>query len=186
MKQLSDTKRNQLLLTLLVSATLICMVYFFLILPQTDANKQLANEIKTAHDKLELFRTTIKQATATGENLKDVINKLNEAEQDVANGDVSAWTYDTLRGFKSAYRSVDIPNMIQPSQSDVDLIYNFPYKQLKVTLNGIAFYHDLGKFISELENKFPHMRVLNLSIEPAEGEHLIFHMDVAALVKPNS
>ena len=54
-----------------------------------------------------------------------------------------------------------------------------------------AYYHDLGKFVSDLENKFPHCRVLNLSADPVAGgvsggERLNFRMDMVALVKPNS
>jgi hypothetical protein len=82
---------------------------------------------------------------------------------------------------------------------DVDLLPHFPYKQLKITVSGTAFYHDLGKFIADFENAFPHMRVVNLALEPATGgnspasatsgaspgvnEKLSFKMDIVTLVK---
>jgi hypothetical protein len=49
----------------------------------------------------------------------------------------------------------------------------------------------LGKFIADFENKFPHVRVANLIIQPAQtsgsnDEKLSFKMDVIAPVKPAS
>jgi hypothetical protein len=73
--------------------------------------------------------------------------------------------------------------------SDVDLLPKFPYKQLKVSVTGTAYYHDLGKFIADFENTFPHIRITNLTVDTggatAEGgEKLAFRMEVVALVKP--
>ena len=64
-------------------------------------------------------------------------------------------------------------------------------EQIKVNINGTAYYHDLGKFIADFENNFPHIRIVNLTIEPASAgepgnEKLSFRMDIVALVKPNS
>ncbi|MEY4917977.1 MAG: hypothetical protein RL616_1890, partial [Verrucomicrobiota bacterium] len=108
--------------------------------------------------------------------------------QDVASGDVNAWTYDTIRRFKANYH-VDIPSIAQPTVTDVDVLASFPYRQAKITLNGSAFFHDLGKFVSDFENNFPHMRMINLIIEPSQGsgtEKLSFRMEVITLVKPNT
>ena len=71
------------------------------------------------------------------------------------------------------------------------MLAGFPYKQVKVTISGTAYYHDLGKFVADFENNFPHMRMVNLSIEPASmtganAERLSFRVDVIALVKPNT
>jgi len=71
------------------------------------------------------------------------------------------------------------------------LFGNFPYKQMRFTLTGVAYYHDLGKFIADFENKFPHCRVVNLSADApgsmsANGERLNFRMDIITLVKPSN
>jgi hypothetical protein len=69
----------------------------------------------------------------------------------------------------------------------VDLFTAFPYKQIRFTINGKAYYHDLGKFIADFENNFPHARVVNLVIDSAssDGEKLSFRMDIIVLVKPS-
>jgi Tfp pilus assembly protein PilO len=190
MKRLPPAKRNQLIMVLLATATLIGLVFFFLIFPQNEDNRRLAASARTENTRLQLIKTAIKQRAADEEKMVEAVRQLNEAEQDIASGDVYAWTYDLIRRFKSTYR-VEIPSISQPTLGEVDLIANFPYKQAKISVNGTAYYHDLGKFIADLENKYPHVRVVNLVTEPAvgtvaAGEHLNFRMEIVALVKPNS
>ncbi len=189
MKRLPPAKRNQLIVVILATVGLIGLVYFLLIHPQNANNLDLGNKIATETAKLQQYRTAIKQMDATTSALKDLTAQLNQAEADVASGDLYQWTVDTFRRFKATYH-VDIPTPGQPSSSDCDLIGNFPYKQIRFSLTGTAYYHDLGKFIADFENKFPHCRVLNLTVDspvnaPITGDRLNFRMDIVALVKPN-
>jgi Tfp pilus assembly protein PilO len=190
MKRLPPAKRNQLILVIFVTVALIGTVYLFLISPQNNEIRKLDAGTSGKRAELQKIKDTIKQKDATGKKLDEISRQLNLAEEDIATGDISAWTYDTLRRFKSSYH-VDIPSIGQGVLSDVDLLADFPYRQVKLSLNGTAYYHDLGKFVSDFENNFPHMRLLNLSIEPANNaageatERLNFHMDVVTLVKPN-
>jgi len=176
---------------MVVSATLVtvAVIYFFLISPQQDKNKQLAAKIHDRQDKLQAIRNTIKDTESITTTLADLTLQLNRAEQDVASGDVNAWTYDTIRRFKAAYH-VEIPSIQQPTIQEVDLLSGFPYRQAKVNITGTAYYHELGKFIADFENNFPHMRICNLILEPASqapgAERLSFRLDIIALVKPNS
>jgi Tfp pilus assembly protein PilO len=194
MKRLSPAKRNQLIMVILGTAGIIALIYFILIQPQKDKNQSLSVNISEETTRLQQMKTAIKQRATDDQTLTETVQKISEAEQDIASGDVYAWTYDLIRRFKSAYR-VEIPSMSQPFLGEVDLIASFPYKQVKVSLNGTAYYHDIGKFIADFENKYPHTRVVNLTVEPAltaalvgtaPGEQLSFHMEIVALVKPNS
>ena len=191
MKRLPPAKRNQLLVVIVVTIVLICSVIFILILPQKQKNAQLARTMSDEQTRLQQYKSFIKLNAETTNALNDLTQQLSRAEDDVITGDVYAWTYDTFRRFKAAYH-VDIPNIGQPSiPSDVDWISGIPYKQIKLTLAGTAFYHDLGKFIADLENKFPHMRVANLQAEPANSasgppERLNFRMEIIALTKANT
>jgi len=73
--------------------------------------------------------------------------------------------------------------------TEVNLLANFPYKQTTLSVAGSAHYHDLGRFLADFENRFPHIRVSNLSLDldaaAAEPETLSFRMDIIALVKSN-
>ncbi len=190
MKRLPPDKRNKLIMVIVGTAALISAVYFLLIGPQNQENLDLAAKTNAELTKLQQMKKTIKQADATASTAVEIATLLDSAEGDTASGDVFAWTYDTMRQFK-VNRHIDITTMGEPVQSDEDLIANFPYKQIKFQIIGTGYYHDIGKFVADLENKFPHMRVLNINIDPYAGadaipEKLSFRMEIAALVKPNS
>ena len=176
-------------MVLLVTVAAIGAVYMLLISPQKLDNHKLERSIKDKEADLDKMRSMIKEAATTSNELATASAQLNEAEADVATGDAYAWTYDTIRRFKSAY-AVDLPSIGQPTVSEVDLFPSFPYKQIRVSLTGTAYYSDLGKFVADFENKFPHMRIVNLTITPNDesgvNEKLSFRMDVVGLFKPNS
>ena len=106
----------------------------------------------------------------------------------MASGDEYVWMLSTIRQFKLAYK-VEIPQYSTIVIGENSLIPKFPYKQATMTISGTAYYHELGRFVSDLENRFPQMRVLNLDVQPAsnpapgEFEKLTFKMDVVALIK---
>jgi len=190
MKKLPPAKRNQLIVVIAVTIIVLGLEFFLLISPQKEQNTKLAANIRTKQDKLQTIKNAIKQTEAISSSLVEITRQLNESERDVASGDVYAWTYDLIRHFKANYR-VEIPNIGQPYVSEVDLLPGIPYKQVKITLTGNAFYHELGRFVSDFENTFPHIRMLNLAVEPMnstglEAERISFRVDIVALVKPNT
>src|SRR5579863_8546460 len=140
MKRLPPAKRNNFIMVIVATVAVIGGVYFFLIKPQNEDNVNLGVETSDKIAELEKIEKSIKQADATSTALTDVTLQLSHAEEDVATGDVFAWTYDTIRHFKANYH-VDIPNIGQPELSDVDLIPGLQYKQVRVSLSGTAYYH---------------------------------------------
>lgn len=190
MKRLPKDKQNKLVITIVGTLAVIGLIYFFLIAPMQEDNQKLAKDVKATRDNLDLIVKSIKQAAANAAEAEVVTVELAKAEEDTASGDLYAWSYDTIRRFKTGYR-VDIPTIGQPAVSDNDLLPNFPYKQMRIILRGTGYYHDIGKFIANMENKFPHIRLVNLAMEPDMGpdggpEKLSFRVDVVALVKPNA
>ncbi len=189
MKRLSPAKRNQLIVVLLITAAMIGALYFLLIGPQNRENHRLAEEIKDRRADLDKYKEVISQSQATSNQLAAVSLQLQTEEKDIATGDVYAWIYDTIRHFKENYH-LNIPTIGQPTIGENDLIPNYPYKQVRLSLSGTGYYHNLGKFVSDFENNFPHMRIVNLAIgatdSAEDSEILSFHFDVVALVKPNS
>ncbi|MGD1089166.1 MAG: hypothetical protein ABR955_10640 [Verrucomicrobiota bacterium] len=186
---MSKEKRNQLIIVAIITIAVLVLIGFTLIRPQLQTLSQLKANTKNARAKLELINDTIKHTDAAESELASVSDTLSHAEDDMASGDIFAWTYDTIRSFKTPYQ-VDIPQVGQPEAGDVDMLPNFPYKQVMFTLNGTAYYHDLGKFIAAFENKFPHIRVMNLTVAPSDPdagtEKLSFRMNIVALIKPDS
>ena len=166
MKRLPPAKQKQLLGVILATAGLICVVYFLLIGPQNKKNADLGSKIGSEGARLQTYKKAIAQMEATTVSLADLTRQLSHAEEDVGSGDLYAWTYDTISRFKTSYH-VEIPTIGQPAQGDCDLIGDFPYRQIRFSLTGTAYYHDLGKFVADFENKYPHCRILNVSADPS-------------------
>jgi hypothetical protein len=189
MNKLSKEKKQHLILVSISAVIVLALIYFFLIRPQYDRISRIKMDTRAAQDKLLDIESAIKKSDATTASLADLSHTLSVAEDDMASGDTVAWTYDIIRHFKVPYK-VDISTVGQPAIGDVDLIGNFPYKQLRFSISGTAYYHDLGRFIAGFENDYPHFRVVNLVLDPVGGtgddaEKLSFRMDLIALVKSN-
>ena len=187
MNKLPKEKRDQLILVAISTMALLALIYLGLIRPQYGTISGIQKSIKKAQDNLLDIESTIKKSSATTTALFDIGDTLSHAEEDMASGDTYAWTFDTIRHFKTSYKVGD-PTIGQPVTGDVDLLANFPYKQLKFNISGTAYYHDLGDFIAHFENNFPHIRVVNITLDPIGGngddaEKLSFRMDIVALIK---
>lgn len=183
--KISKDKRNQLILVLFCTVAALVLMWFYLIRPRYRALSQITAVQKTEAHKLADIQSSIKQADSISAQLDQQMQALSNAESDMASGDLYSWTFNTLRQFKSSY-PVEIPDIGHPAVTPVDLLPDFPFKQVKFTVTGTAYYHDLGKFISDLENRFPHMRIVNVQLQPADtggGEKLLFKMDIIELVK---
>jgi len=188
MNKLPKKKRDHLILVVLIIASVLALIYFGWISSQGGNMSRIKSDTLAAQDKLQKIEDTIKKTADVSLKLAEINDDLKQSATDMASGDTFAWTYDTIRHFKTPFK-VD-PTAGPPTTEDVDLLANFPYKQLKFTITGTAYYHDLGDFIAHFENNFPHIRMVNLALEPAGGagddsEKLSYRMDIIALIKPN-
>jgi Tfp pilus assembly protein PilO len=189
MKRLSREKRNQLITVILVTLAILALIGFGLIRPQYDSLSNIAKDRKVADNKLQSIKHAITNSEAIANEWNETTYTLAHAEEDMASGDLYSWTYDTIRHFKQSYK-VEIPEVGHPTIGESDLLPSFPYKQIQFAINGTVYYHDLGKFIADFENSFPHSRMVHLVVEPApspdsNSEKLSFRMEIIALVKPN-
>ncbi len=189
--KIPKNKRQPLILTVIGTVAVLGLMGYFLIGAQLKNLDKLGQKQAETQLQLDQMHNAVKHADQIEKDLVEVKSRLNKAEADMASGDLYAWFVETFRNFKSNYK-VEIPAFtpVAPA-TDVNLLPKFPYKQATMALSGSAYYHDLGQFIADLENRFPYMRVVNLSMEPAgvtsaaDKEKLVFRMDVISLVKPN-
>lgn len=191
MTKLSKEKKNQLILVIILILAGVAGLYFGLISFQLRHLKRLADSKLSMSDKLSRVEQSIKNADLIDKELAAASKKLADLEDDMASpGDVNSWLFNNIRQFKLAYKSVEIPQMSTPEVKPMNMLPRFPYKQVSLTIGGTAYFHDLGKFIADYENQYPHSRVVNLDIEPTPGimggerERLTFKMDIITLVRP--
>jgi hypothetical protein len=140
------------------------------------------DQVQRAMDNAQALRTQLAKERA----------ELDHLEADMATGDLNSWAFNTIRDFKKPYK-VEIPQFGQiDGPRNTIMLPKFPYQQATVTVAGSAQFYDLGRFVSDFENRFPFFRIANLSLEPTpanatgDPERLAFKMEVVALVKPKS
>ena len=191
MNKLSKEKRQQLLLVLIVTVMAVGGLYAGLIRAQQEKRRKLADKIQVAKVKFDQVKHAIKTADQIETELAESQKKLDKFQEGMASGDLYAWAITTIRTFKSTHK-IEIPQFSQiDGPKDVTLLPEFPFKQASVTISGTAKFHDFGRFVADFENQFPHIRLLNLTLEPAtkgqdEQETLLFRMEIATLVHPGT
>ena len=185
-------KRNQIIGIILATLLVLGGLGFGLIKYQYDHLDVLKNKKDEANSKLQVMETAVKNADQIETTLGEVSQSLAEKESTMASGDLYSWSINTMKRFKTGYK-VEIPQFGPISQqTEVSLLPRFPYKQAILNVAGKAYYHDLGRFITDFENQFPFMQVVNLSVDldsnPTAGdrEKLSFKMDIVTLVKPGN
>jgi Tfp pilus assembly protein PilO len=191
-RKLPKEKRNLLMLvavgTLLVIAALYCLV----ISRQNQDLARLAQKQISAKANQRRILDAIRRANEIEADLASAKQALADSEADVASGDLYSWVINTLRQFKANYK-VNIPQFSPiGAVTEVNLLPDFPYKQTTFSLSGTAHYHDFGRFLADLENQFPHVRVVNLNLElnpspvAEDQETISFKLDMVTLLKPNA
>ena len=184
-KWLPRERRTPFFAVITVTILILVGIYFELIRTQHATLAALVGKRAAAEKQLSVIGSTIKNADANAKAFAQATNALGAVESDIASGDLVFWSYDTMRRFKQNYK-LDVADVSRPVVSDVDLMPTFPYQQLKFSVSGTGYYHEIGKFISDFENQYPHARIVNLIIDtPTDpsSEKLSFRMQVVCLVK---
>jgi hypothetical protein len=191
MNKFTKEKRNQLIMIGLGTAGIIAALWFLVIGAQQDKIHEINGKIASTTAQIDKMQQTKKAAGRIQSELAEDQARLAGIESTIPSGDWYLWVNTTLRKFNTSGYHVEIPVIGAPVASAVTLLPAFPYNQLSVSVNGTAYYDDLGKFLADFENHFPCMRIQNLNLEPGYGpnaddrEKLTFHMDIISLTKAN-
>ena len=191
MNKLSKEKRSQLILVTMLVALVLGGLWFGLISFQNQNLRSIADKKAAAAKKLQQVKLAIENADKVQAELVDARKKLGKLESGMASGDLYFWIINTLRQFKQPYK-VEIPSFSQIiGPNDMAMMPNFPYKQFTIGVGGKASFYDFGRFVADLENQFPYIRISNLVLEPfasmipSEKEILAFKIELAVLVNQN-
>lgn len=191
MSKISKDKRNKVILVWTATLLVGCAWGFGLVTWQLASQRKAERDLEQRRAKAADMFKAITQHEKIEQEVEATGQKLAALEDQMATGDAYSWVNKTVREFnKPAYKLV-IPQIGQPVIADNTLLPKFPYRQASVTVAGTAFFHDLGRFITDFENRFPFARLINLEVNPASGtgdserEKLNFKMEMIFLVKPN-
>jgi len=188
MKKLSKDKRNQLILIAMGTVGVMAGLWYFLISFQESKQAEIAKKIAGVQQEIQKTTKGVREADQVRAAFKESTDRLTAIEDTMPSGDLYSLLVSRLKQFNVPSFHVDIPQFGLPSVGEVPMP-EFPYHQATVSITGVAYYWDLGKFIAEFENKFPYSRIQNISLDPGGGatsderEKLTFHFDIVTLVK---
>ncbi|MEO8425727.1 MAG: hypothetical protein ABI651_01315 [Verrucomicrobiota bacterium] len=197
MNKLLKEKRDRIIAVAIATVIAIVGIWYGLIRSQQAKLEDSARTTIKAQEKVTNAKRRVEKEKPIRIELDAARQGLKAIEDKMASGDLYSWIIVTINKFRAAHR-VEIPQISREQVSEVNVIPGFPYKGATVTVRGTAYYQDLGKFIADFENTFPHVRLLNLEMEPIglpsstaqsnpeEQEKLSFKMDIVTLIKPTT
>jgi Tfp pilus assembly protein PilO len=190
--KLTKEKKMHLGIVALVTAGVIAGLWFGLITMEQDKIKQIANRSQSLMREIEKEQKVVVDASQVDADVAEATNKMNRIETTMPSGDLFSWIVSSLKQFNVPSYKVDMPQIGAPGVGPVTMFQKYPYNEARVTVSGSAYYYEFGKFVADMENHFPYLRVQNLVLEPGYGttpeerEKLNFHMDILTLVKTNN
>ena len=194
MKNLPKEKRDRLIVVGVGTLVIAVGLYYGVISMQQKALLSTAKAKADLLGKLGEGQRLLGTSVAIQKGLESATAKRKAIEATLPSGDMYSWIISTVNAFKEKY-DVDIPQFSREVPTTIGVSANFPYKAAVFTLRGTAYFHELGRFISDFENTFPYMRIQNIEIEPnpagsgatpADSEKLLFKIEVVTPVNiPN-
>lgn len=196
MKNLPKEKRDKLILTVVGTAAAIAGLYLGLIKAMGESMEGMTKQTDDKKAKVVNAQRLVNSTSDLQKGLEEATAKLKVIEDSMASGDMYSWIILRVNKFRED-RKVEIPQFSREVRTDVGMFPKFPYKAAVFTVRGTAFFHDLGKFIADFENAFPHTYLQNIELEPASNssasaavaahpELLTFKMEIVTLINPNS
>ena len=185
--KLTPEKRKKLIGIGIGTVVAVVAIWYTLIGMQSAALAEARRSVATAQDREQRLADAAKRDGQVQQQLVEANARMTEVKEGMASGDLYSWMYNTLKDFKTDYR-VDIPQFSSVVQSDSTMFPKFPFKEVRMTINGNGYFHEIGRFIAGLENTYPYMRLQNLDMSPMAGstpanrEKLSFRVEVVALI----
>ncbi|MCX7872204.1 MAG: hypothetical protein N2487_02845 [Verrucomicrobiae bacterium] len=192
--KLTTEKKQYLALIGLGTAGVIAALYFTIMSSQFERIAALDKQIGEAAANVDKAKKAISRSNVIVEELEQLTNVLSDVETNnmAPPGDMYSWFVDNLRKFLIPYQNqISIPFRSREVIGDVGMFSSFPYKSATFSVRGEGSFHQFGRFLADLENKFQYFRVQRIVLTPVISEaidtqqKLQFEMDIVTLVKTN-
>lgn len=175
MNKLSKDKRDKLILVAIGVIGVLGALYTFVVGAQREKLSNLQMQISATSDKLDKAERMVRNADVIASNLQESRKALDlRAEQMVPQGQDYYWFLKRLDQFRKdeGLDSSFIVDITQAEYSEAGLLPQFPFRGAIFGVRANGYYEEIGKFLAELENEFPYMRVQNVRIQPQGREEL--------------
>jgi len=207
MIKLSKAQRDTMIMVIVGTVAVGAALWYFVVNDRNQALAQTQLKSQQMHDKLSKAEDLLRHSEMVGETLRSQSNKLQQIESTLApDRDSYSWVITNMNFFVTNWEvqmadpsniapnstaiahEVHLASISQAEISDKGILPRFPYRWATFHVKGVAFFHDLGRFISDFENSHKYFRVQNFDIFPttgvsAEPEKLSFNFDIVAPVQ---
>jgi Tfp pilus assembly protein PilO len=169
MNKLSKDKRDKLILVCIGVMAVLGLLYTFVLGAQKDKLGTIAGQISGAQSKLAKAEQLVRAADAIETSLTEN-RKLVEVRQEkmAPQGDYYNWFLKLVDQFRKDEKLDNgfIVDITMPEFIEAGLLPKFPYKAASFGLRVNGQFHDIGRFVANLENNFPYFRVQNVRLSP--------------------
>lgn len=196
MSNLPKAKRDQLILVAIAAIAIASALIVFL-------GEAQRGELKRTSLKTESIRGKLSQADKLSREEPEIQQRLQKVSKELAarevllapERDTYAWLLQSLAQFLSLHRGAGVTpaGISQPEIGEATLIPKFSYKTATFHVKANGFFHDVGRFIADLESQFPYVRVQNVDLQRGSGggpnadpEKLFATFDIVMLMQPST
>lgn len=185
---MNERDKKLLFLIVAVTAAVAGLYYWAVIRTELRLLQQAAEEHQNLQRQAQEIRAFAAQWETWQQQLTAISNALHELERDLPTGDIYRWQ---LQRFLNPKAPGIIMSDVEPPKAADPLIpgTNTPYATVTFGLNGRARFHDFGRFLADLENRYLHLRVDSLELQPTmpdavqseEARRLFFRLELLSL-----
>jgi Tfp pilus assembly protein PilO len=183
-KQLSKEKRDNIIAIAIGAMAVIIGLYFGLMRYQLNSYAGYAAKIKEMQDKLAECKNEQAQAAKNKEDCEKTKAQVQNLETSLASGDTYEWIRRSLNLLAPKKEDFEISEINKPVSAEVSMFLDFPYQAQLCGISGTGYFHDIGQFVAEFENRFKYFRLHNiiLDLSSDKSEKLTFRMQIELLV----
>jgi hypothetical protein len=191
MNKLTKPQKDQLIGIAVGTVVLMGGLWYVGVTDRQEALSKSEKNTAQIMDTLKRAEGTLRQGEEISEKLAAHTQLLEKRESTLApDRDDFAWSINTINDFIKPRKGVNFVTTSKAEVSEAGIFADFPYKWATFHLAFSGYYHDLGKFLADLENSFPYFQVQNLSLSAnttigVEAEKLSVTFDLVVPVKPS-
>ena len=187
MNKLSKEKRDKLILVCIAGVVVTGVLYTFVLGSQKDKLTAIQSQITGAQAKLAKAEGALKAADVIEAQLAGNKKLIDERQEKMApQGNYYYWFLKLVDQFRKDEKldSSFIVDYTMPEFVEVGVLPKFPYKAASFGLRVNGQFHDVGRFIANLENAYPYFRVQNIRLTPAPRSNTPAPAALGSLTSP--
>ncbi len=170
MNKLSKEKRDKLILVCIAGIAVAGVLYTFVLGSQKNKLTAIQSQISGAQGKLAKAEGALKAAHVIEAQLAENKKLIDERQEKMApQGQYYYWFLKLVDQFRKDEKldSGFIVDITMPEFIEAGMLPKFPYKAASFGLRVNGQFHDVGRFIANLENAYPYFRVQSIRLSPA-------------------